>query len=95
MNDPVLLLDIATSIVFWVLLGFSLKALVEKKSTRKLFSISLWTTWVTMGGLVILPEIYSKTMRMTLIAMLILLFVNSAEYRDGKQPKNTPQPAAE
>lgn len=95
MNDPVLLLDIATSIVFWVLLGFSLKALVERKSTRKLFSISLWTTWVTMGGLVILPEIYSKTMRMTLIAMLILLFINSAEYREGKQSKTAPQSTAE
>ncbi len=80
------LLDIATDIYLWSMIGVSLHAVWTDKSTRKLFSLSLWSAWLSVAGWALLPSSFTSVMQGTTAGILALLFLNSQEYRSNKVP---------
>lgn len=86
--DLLTILDVTTDIIFYSILALTLRTIYYNKSTRNLFSITLWITWVTVVGLLLLPEEYNQIVRGTLTEMTGLLFLTSFEYRSQKNLSN-------
>jgi hypothetical protein len=78
------LLDIVTDLYLWSMIAISLHAVWTNKSTRVLFSISLWSIWLSVAGWALLPSQYTSVMQGTTAGILALLFLNSQEYRSNK-----------
>ncbi|WP_413292639.1 hypothetical protein ACLSU7_14535 [Bdellovibrio sp. HCB185ZH] len=82
--SDVRILDIATDLYLWSMIGISLHAVWTDKSTRTLFSISLWSIWLSVAGWALLPSQFTDVMQGTTAGILGLLFLNSMEYRSKK-----------